>query len=69
VTYSFIDRKSAVMFGGGADATMLSNPISSEMSHMRPSLLPGLLQAAARNQARGISDMALFEVGPCLAWW
>ena len=36
VTYSFIDRKSAVMFGGGADATMLSNPISSEMSHMRP---------------------------------
>ena len=64
VTYSFIDRKSAEMFGGGADVTMLSNPISSEMSHMRPSLLPGLLQAAARNQARGISDMALFEVGP-----
>jgi phenylalanyl-tRNA synthetase beta chain len=52
------------MFGGGTDATMLSNPISSEMSHMRPSLLPGLLQAAARNQARGIMDMALFEVGP-----
>ena len=64
VTYSFIDRKSAEMFGGGADETMLSNPISSEMSHMRPSLLPGLLQAAARNQARGIYDMALFEVGP-----
>lgn len=42
---------------------MLANPISSEMSHMRPALLPGLLQAAARNQARGIMDMALFEVG------
>ena len=64
VTYSFIDHDAAVMFGGGTDATMLSNPISSEMSHMRPSLLPGLLQAAARNQARGIMDMALFEVGP-----
>ena len=63
VTYSFIDTVSAKLFGGGADATMLSNPISSEMSHMRPSLLPGLLQAAARNQARGILDMALFEVG------
>jgi phenylalanyl-tRNA synthetase beta chain len=63
VTYSFIDTESAKLFGGGADATMLSNPISSEMSHMRPSLLPGLLQAAARNQARGILDMALFEVG------
>ena len=64
VTYSFIDSVSANLFGGGADATMLANPISSEMSHMRPSLLPALLQAAARNQARGIADMALFEVGP-----
>ena len=43
---------------------MLENPISSEMSHMRPDLLPGLLQAAARNQARGFMDLALFEVGP-----
>ncbi|WP_456389621.1 phenylalanine--tRNA ligase subunit beta [Profundibacter sp.] len=64
VTYSFIDQSSAALFGGGADATMLDNPISSEMSHMRPDLLPGLLQAAARNQARGFMDMALFEVGP-----
>ena len=64
VTYSFIDRESAALFGGGDDATMLENPISSEMSHMRPDLLPGLLQAAARNQARGFMDLALFEVGP-----
>ncbi|MFP4328249.1 MAG: phenylalanine--tRNA ligase subunit beta, partial [Paracoccaceae bacterium] len=64
VTYSFIDKASAALFGGGSDATMLDNPISSEMSHMRPSLLPGLLQAAARNQARGFADLALFEVGP-----
>ncbi|MYM56088.1 phenylalanine--tRNA ligase subunit beta [Thalassovita mangrovi] len=64
VTYSFIDRKSAELFGGGSDATMLDNPISSEMSHMRPDLLPGLLQAAARNQARGFHDLALFECGP-----
>jgi len=64
VTYSFIDAESATLFGGGADATRLDNPISSEMSHMRPALLPGLLQAAARNQARGFMDMALFEIGP-----
>ncbi|EPX79622.1 phenylalanine--tRNA ligase subunit beta [Salipiger mucosus] len=67
VTYSFIDKASATLFGGGDDATMLANPISSEMSHMRPALLPGLLQAAARNQARGIADLALFEVGPAFA--
>ena len=64
VTYSFIDQASAALFGGGDDATMLENPISSDMSHMRPALLPGLLQAAARNQARGFMDLALFEVGP-----
>jgi phenylalanyl-tRNA synthetase beta chain len=64
VSYTFIDQASAALFGGGDAATQLENPISSEMSHMRPDLLPGLLQAAARNQARGYADVALFEVGP-----
>ena len=63
VTYSFIDKAAATLFGGGDDATMLANPISADMSHMRPALLPGLLQAAARNQARGFMDLALFELG------
>jgi len=63
VTYSFIDEAAAALFGGGDAASRLENPISSEMSHMRPALLPGLLQAAARNQARGFVDLALFEVG------
>ncbi|MEZ5733567.1 MAG: phenylalanine--tRNA ligase subunit beta [Paracoccaceae bacterium] len=64
VSYSFIDGAAAELFGGGSAPTRLENPISSEMTHMRPALLPGLLQAAARNQARGFADMALFEVGP-----
>ncbi|MDZ4395611.1 phenylalanine--tRNA ligase subunit beta, partial [Cypionkella sp.] len=64
VTYSFIDQASAVLFGSGTDAVRVDNPISSEMSHLRPDLLPGLLRAASRNQARGFADMALFEVGP-----
>ncbi len=64
VTYSFIDQASAELFGAGTDVTRVDNPISSDMSHMRPALLPGLLQAAARNQARGFMNLALFEVGP-----
>ena len=63
VSYSFIDQASAALFGGGSDVTRIENPISNDMSHMRPALLPGLLQAAARNQARGHTDFALFEVG------
>lgn len=64
VTYSFIDRPSAALFGGGGDDVRVENPISSEMTHLRPDLLPGLLAAAARNQARGFADLALFEIGP-----
>lgn len=64
VTYSFIDEAAARLFGGGSEAVRIENPISSEMTHMRPDLLPGLLRAAARNQARGFADLALFEVGP-----
>ena len=63
VTYSFISQAEAALFGGGDEAVRLDNPISSEMSHMRPSALPGLLAAAARNQAQGSMDLGLFEVG------
>ena len=64
VTYSFIASATAHMFGGGNDGLELVNPISSDMSAMRPSLIPGLLEAAARNQARGLRDPGLFETGP-----
>ncbi|WP_022703267.1 phenylalanine--tRNA ligase subunit beta [Pseudorhodobacter ferrugineus] len=67
VTYSFIDHQSATLFGGGTDAVRVDNPISSEMSHLRPDLLPGLLRAAARNQARGFMDLQLAEVGPAFS--
>jgi phenylalanyl-tRNA synthetase beta chain len=63
VTYSFVTRTEARRFGGGTDALELDNPISAEMTSMRPSLLPGLLAAAARNGNRGHRDVALFEVG------
>ena len=63
ITWSFIQRSTAKAFGGGQDALELANPISTEMSSMRPSLLPGLLAAVQRNRNRGFSDFALFEVG------
>jgi len=63
ITWSFIGREEAKRFGGGADALELANPISVEMSSMRPGLLPGLLAAAQRNRNRGFNDLAIFEVG------
>ena len=41
VTWSFISREQAELFGGGGEALALANPISHEMTDMRPSLLPG----------------------------
>src|SRR5690606_8738434 len=62
-TWSFIPRPQSEMFGGGEESLELANPISVEMSSMRPSLLPGLLSAVRRNQHRGFADLALFELG------
>lgn len=62
VTWSFVPAAHAALFGGGSAALKLANPIASDMSDMRPSLLPGLLAAAQRNADRGSSDVALFEV-------
>jgi len=61
VTWSFIADAEAAPFGGSA--WRLANPISEEMKAMRPSLLPGLLAAAARNAARGADSIRLFEIG------
>ncbi len=62
ITWSFIASEQAILFGGGKPELKLTNPIASDMSDMRPSLLPGLLTAAQRNADKGFADVALFEV-------
>jgi len=64
LTWSFLKRETARMFGGGADALVLANPIAADLECMRPSILPNLIEAAARNARKGFPDAALFEVGP-----
>ncbi|MDE3015677.1 MAG: phenylalanine--tRNA ligase subunit beta [Pseudomonadota bacterium] len=61
--WSFISATQAKLFGGNNPALKLLNPISADLDAMRPSLLPGLLEAAKRNTHRGYSDNALFEAG------
>jgi phenylalanyl-tRNA synthetase beta chain len=63
VTWSFIARKQAELFGGGKPELALANPIAAELSDMRPSLIPGLVAAAQKNADRGYPDIGLFEVG------
>ena len=63
VTWSFVSKREAELFGGGSAPLALVNPIAAELSDMRPSLIPGLVMAAQRNAHRGYPDVALFEVG------
>jgi phenylalanyl-tRNA synthetase beta chain len=63
VTWSFIAKAPAELFGGGQRELALANPIAADLSDMRPSLVPGLVAAAQRNADRGLGDAALFEVG------
>ncbi len=63
VTWSFIPKAHAEIFGGAVAVAQLelANPISTDMSHMRPAILPGLIAAVGRNLARGARDIMLFE--------
>ena len=63
ITYSFIDERSNAAFAGDESELVLSNPISSEMSIMRSSVLPGLVSSAAANIARQQDRVRLFEIG------
>lgn len=64
VTWSFTKQSTAALFGGGDETLLVENPIAADLDCMRPSVLPNLIQAAARNAARGHADAALFEIGP-----
>jgi len=63
VTWSFVAKAHAELFGGGRPELSLANPIAADLSDMRPSLIPGLVAAAQKNADRGFPDVGLFEVG------
>ncbi|MGH1404075.1 MAG: phenylalanine--tRNA ligase subunit beta [Alphaproteobacteria bacterium] len=65
VTWSFMSQDLAKHFGSNDNAALtLSNPISTELAQMRPSILPNLIEAASRNADKGYANAALCEVGP-----
>jgi phenylalanyl-tRNA synthetase beta chain len=63
VTFSFMHSEKAKLFTDLKDELHLKHPISIELDYMRPSIIPNLLEAALKNQNRGIENIALFEMG------
>ncbi|WP_084397472.1 phenylalanine--tRNA ligase subunit beta [Henriciella aquimarina] len=64
VTWSFMPKAQAELFGGGGEALTIANPVASELNQMRPSILPNLAVASQRGFDRGEREMRLFEAGP-----
>ncbi|MCX2981193.1 phenylalanine--tRNA ligase subunit beta [Halieaceae bacterium IMCC14734] len=63
VTYSFVDPAGQALFDPQLEPVALANPISAEMSVMRTSLLPGLMESLKRNTSRQQQRVRLFETG------
>jgi len=63
ITYSFVDPEVQQAFLAGAMPIDLANPLSRELSQMRTSLWPGLVQALKANLKRQSERVRLFEMG------
>lgn len=63
VTFSFISEQAAREFADQADLVSLTNPLSELFAVLRPSMLPGLVDAVAHNRRHGMRDVRLFELG------
>jgi phenylalanyl-tRNA synthetase beta chain len=64
ISYSFINNKESINFGGGSSSLKIVNPISDELSEMRPTPLASLVSIADENFKKGYTDIGIFEVGP-----
>ena len=65
ITYSFTDPKLQKLLCPQDKPIALQNPISQDLSVMRTSLWPGLIQAVLYNQRRQQTRIRLFETGLC----
>ena len=63
ISWSFMNEKTASDFSLINDKLRLINPISSELSYMRPSIIPNLMTIAKYNQDRTIENISIFECG------
>ena len=67
LAYPFFSKSTIDLFGSASDDTVaaikLANPLDAEAAWLRTSLIPGLLDVARRNLSRGLTDLAIFEIG------
>ena len=64
VTFSFMPRERAALFGPAEAGLRLANPIAADLDQLRPTPVATLALAAQRNASRGWADVSLSEIGP-----
>jgi phenylalanyl-tRNA synthetase beta chain len=63
VTFGFVSGAAAAPFASAGDLVPIANPLSENFAVLRPSALPGLIDAVAHNRRREQRDVRLFEIG------
>jgi phenylalanyl-tRNA synthetase beta chain len=63
MTFGFTGEAAAAPFAAGSDLVAIANPLSENFAVLRPSALPGLIDAVAHNRRREQRDVRLFEIG------
>jgi phenylalanyl-tRNA synthetase beta chain len=63
MTFGFMGVDAARPFAPDGDIAAIRNPLSDTFAVLRPSLLPGLVDAVAHNRRREQRDVRLFEIG------
>ena len=64
ITWSFTNEKTQKLFGESENFLKITNPISSELSCMRSSLLPNIISATKKNINKNFKNFSFFELGP-----
>src|SRR5262245_45773829 len=63
MTFGFVASTAAAPFAGEGELVPIANPLSENFAVLRPSALPGLIDAVAHNRRREQRDVRLFEIG------
>jgi len=67
ISFAFVAEAAAAPFSGGAPPIALANPLSETFAVMRPSVLPGIVDAVSHNRRHGRRDVRLFEIATAFA--
>ncbi|MGE0814885.1 MAG: phenylalanine--tRNA ligase subunit beta [Vicinamibacterales bacterium] len=62
ISFAFVEAAAAAPFAGATPPLAIANPLSETFAVMRPSVLPGVVDAISHNRRHGRRDVRVFEI-------